>query len=132
MSARDTAPEVPISDIRKFARLPDGTSSASCRHARNAGNTRRRNATITIERHPHAMIGLRVVLIALGAALGLVLLSQGFIVIGGLILAMTIVGLSWCSDGELECPSIRPAVTRFELTCKAAGSNLAVWDAAQT
>ena len=37
------------------------------------------------------MIGLRVVLLALGAALGLVLLSQGFIVIGGLILAMTIV-----------------------------------------
>ena len=65
--------------------------SASCRHARSAGNTRRRNATITIERHAHAMIGLRVVLIALGVALGLVLLSQGFIVVGGLILAMTIV-----------------------------------------
>ncbi len=51
----------------------------------------RDNAVITIEGHAHTMIGLRLVLIGLGATLGLVLLSQGYIVIGGLLLAMAIV-----------------------------------------
>ena len=37
------------------------------------------------------MIGLRVVLVALGAILGLVLLSQGFVVIGALLLTMAVV-----------------------------------------
>ena len=37
------------------------------------------------------MIGLRVVLVALGASLGLVLLSQGFVVIGALLLSMAVV-----------------------------------------
>jgi uncharacterized membrane protein len=46
---------------------------------------------MTIGRHADAVIGLRLVLVALGAVLGLVLLSQGLIVIGGLILAMAIV-----------------------------------------
>ena len=37
------------------------------------------------------MIGLRVVLVALGLALGLVLLSQGHVLVGGLITAMAVV-----------------------------------------
>ena len=54
-------------------------------------NARPGNTAITIAVHARGMIGLRVVLVALGAALGIVLLSQGYVVIGGLILAMAVV-----------------------------------------
>ena len=37
------------------------------------------------------MIGLRVVLVALGDIVGLVLLSQGFVVVGALLLTMAVV-----------------------------------------
>ena len=36
----------------------------------------------------HGLLGLRVVLVGLGALLGAVLLAQGFVVIGGILLVM--------------------------------------------
>ena len=46
------------------------------------------HSPITMQAQARAMIGLRVALIALGGVLGLVLLSQGFVLIGALLLSM--------------------------------------------
>jgi hypothetical protein len=68
-----------------------------------------RNAPLIRPAHTQTIIGLRLMLIGLGAALGLALLSQGFVVIGALVLTMSVLravlALRW--GHRVEAPARR-------------------------